>query len=227
MHDDLIKWKHFLRGIHRWPVNSPFFDLRLNKRLTKQSRHRWFETPSHSLWRQCNVLRMDFACFSYTFIAEDRSQYLQKKHTFISPWHFALCLAFASIILTILRLFIIIFHWLALIRFEQYNCTNVSYSSMTSFLYDIALYVRYLGNASYRLDESFRTYAQSHSQNPTYAVQINTPRQTLGAGKQKIIYDSLQLGCQFFSRLSVNTVHTWWLGKVMCTHMENNDLLAY
>ena len=33
-----------------------FFDLRLNKRLSKQSRRRWFETPSHSLWRHCNVV---------------------------------------------------------------------------------------------------------------------------------------------------------------------------
>ena len=32
-----------------------FFDLRLNKRLSKQSWHWWFETPSHSLWRHCNV----------------------------------------------------------------------------------------------------------------------------------------------------------------------------
>ena len=31
-----------------------FFDLRLNKRLNKQSRHRWFETPSRSLWRRCD-----------------------------------------------------------------------------------------------------------------------------------------------------------------------------
>ena len=62
-HDDVIKWKHsprywpFVRGIHRSPVNSPhkgqwngnvifFFDLRLNKRLSKQSRRWWFETPS-------------------------------------------------------------------------------------------------------------------------------------------------------------------------------------
>ena len=53
-HDDVIKWKHFLRywpfvwGIHRSPVNSPhkgqwrgalmfFYDLGLNKRLSKQS----------------------------------------------------------------------------------------------------------------------------------------------------------------------------------------------
>ena len=31
-----------------------FFDLRLNKRLSKQSRPRWFEAPSRSLWRHCN-----------------------------------------------------------------------------------------------------------------------------------------------------------------------------
>ena len=31
-----------------------FFDLRLNKRLSKQSWVWWFETPSRSLWRHCN-----------------------------------------------------------------------------------------------------------------------------------------------------------------------------
>ena len=31
-----------------------FFDLRLNKRLSKQSWGWWFETPSRSLWRHCN-----------------------------------------------------------------------------------------------------------------------------------------------------------------------------
>ena len=47
---------------HRWiPRTKPvtqsfnvFFDLRLNKRLSKQSRRRWFEKPSRSLWRHCN-----------------------------------------------------------------------------------------------------------------------------------------------------------------------------
>ena len=69
-HDDVIKWKHFprnwpfVRGIHRsrWtPTQRPvtrcfdvFFDLRLNKRLSKQPWGWWFETPSWSLWRQCN-----------------------------------------------------------------------------------------------------------------------------------------------------------------------------
>ena len=31
-----------------------FFDLRLNKRLSKQSWGWWFEMPSPSLWRHCN-----------------------------------------------------------------------------------------------------------------------------------------------------------------------------
>ena len=30
-----------------------FFELRLNKQLSKQSRCRWFETPSRLLWRHC------------------------------------------------------------------------------------------------------------------------------------------------------------------------------
>ena len=32
------------------------FDLHLNKRLSKQSWGWWFETPSWSLWRQCNAV---------------------------------------------------------------------------------------------------------------------------------------------------------------------------
>ena len=53
-------------GIHRWPVNSPYkwpvtrsfdtlVDLRLNKRLSKQSWGWWFEKTSRPLWRHCNV----------------------------------------------------------------------------------------------------------------------------------------------------------------------------
>ena len=40
-----------------------FFDLHLNKLLSKQSWGWWFETPPWSLWRQCNVytkLREDY-----------------------------------------------------------------------------------------------------------------------------------------------------------------------
>ena len=70
-HDDVIKWNHFprywpfLRGFHRSPVNSPhkgqgrggLFNLRLNKRLSKQLWGRWFETPSRPLWRHCNDIK--------------------------------------------------------------------------------------------------------------------------------------------------------------------------
>ena len=58
----------FVIGFHRSPVDSPhrgpvtrrfdvFFDLHPNKRLNKQSRRWWFDTPSRSLWRHCNVLK--------------------------------------------------------------------------------------------------------------------------------------------------------------------------
>ena len=70
-HDHVIRWKHFprywpfVRGIHRSPVNSPhkgqwrgalmiLFDLRLNKRLSKQSWSWWFETLSRPLWLHRN-----------------------------------------------------------------------------------------------------------------------------------------------------------------------------
>ena len=71
-HGDAIKRKHFPRywhfvwGIRLSLVNSlptqrpatqnfdVFFDLRLNKRLSKQSTRRWFETPWRSLWRHSN-----------------------------------------------------------------------------------------------------------------------------------------------------------------------------
>ena len=35
-----------------------FFDLHLNKRPSKQSRRRWLETPSRSLWRHYNEKRL-------------------------------------------------------------------------------------------------------------------------------------------------------------------------
>ena len=71
-HDDVIQWKHFphywpfMRGIHppvisEFPSQRPvtqsfdvFFDQHLNKRLGKQSRRRWFEKQSCSIWRHCN-----------------------------------------------------------------------------------------------------------------------------------------------------------------------------
>ena len=40
------------------PSFDIFFDLRLNKRLSKQSRGWWFETLSHPLWRHCNAFQI-------------------------------------------------------------------------------------------------------------------------------------------------------------------------
>ena len=39
---------------HQMETFDVSFHLRLNKRLSKQSRLRWFETSSRSLWRHCN-----------------------------------------------------------------------------------------------------------------------------------------------------------------------------
>ena len=36
-----------------------FFDLRLNKQLSKQSRRRWLESPLRPLWRHCNDLSVE------------------------------------------------------------------------------------------------------------------------------------------------------------------------
>ena len=71
-HDDVIKWNFRVTGPlcgeftgHRWISLTKasdagyefyFFYLCRNKRLRKQSRGWWFETPSRSLWRHRNVL---------------------------------------------------------------------------------------------------------------------------------------------------------------------------
>ena len=80
-HDDVIKWKHFprywhfVRGIHRsWPVTRSFdvfFDLHLNKRLSKQPWGCWFGTPSWSLWRHCNVSSANEDIYKNRFWNED------------------------------------------------------------------------------------------------------------------------------------------------------------
>ena len=77
-HDDVIEWKPFprywpfVRGIHQSVVNSSqrpalpsfdvYFDLSLDKRLSKQSWGWWFETPPRLLWRQYNDV-MIYHCY--------------------------------------------------------------------------------------------------------------------------------------------------------------------
>ena len=50
------------------PVTQSFdvsFDLRVNKRLSKQSWGWWFETLSRPLWRQCDALQIHDVCYDY------------------------------------------------------------------------------------------------------------------------------------------------------------------
>ena len=79
-HDDVIKWKHFPRYWNlpvtsEFPAQRPvtrsfdiFFDLRLNKRLSKQSWGWWFETQSCSLYRHCNVKLLRVTCYLFTYV---------------------------------------------------------------------------------------------------------------------------------------------------------------
>ena len=105
-HDDVIKWKHFprywpfVRGMHRSPVNSPaqrpltrifdvFFDLRPNKRLSKQSWGWWFETTSRSLWQHCNV-------FSFLSTLESSDTHICQGPVSLCHYWFRPCLFCAN-----------------------------------------------------------------------------------------------------------------------------------
>ena len=64
-----------------------FFDLRLNKRLNKQSWGWWFETLSRPLWRHCNVLKAYasvaqwWSIFNYTTENNNQVNLIQDKIT--------------------------------------------------------------------------------------------------------------------------------------------------
>ena len=45
-----------------------FFDPRVNKRLSKQPWGWWFETPSWSLWRQCNAMISQHSGYPRVFV---------------------------------------------------------------------------------------------------------------------------------------------------------------
>ena len=66
-------------GPGEFPTQKPvtrnfdvFFYLRLNKRLSKQPWGCWFETPSWSLWRQCNATGCRSSDMSGTVFVWDR-----------------------------------------------------------------------------------------------------------------------------------------------------------
>ena len=73
------------------PVTRSFdvsFDLRLNKRLSKQSWGWWFETPSRSLWRYRNVCDWNLECLAVTSpLHELPRTLLEKQSGHVTPGH--------------------------------------------------------------------------------------------------------------------------------------------
>ena len=61
-----------------------FFDLCIKKRLSKQSRRRWFETPSLSLWRYVNVTKTKQ---SSRYPCENIMGYTVKDEMSTSKWN--------------------------------------------------------------------------------------------------------------------------------------------
>ena len=65
-----------------------FFDMYLNKRLSKQSTRRWLETPSRSLWRHCNDIdSCDFPFFSTKLSLNPAGQMCLSMLYHQSYWH--------------------------------------------------------------------------------------------------------------------------------------------
>ena len=77
-HDDVIKWEQFpcywtsVRVPGEFPAQRPvarsfdvLFDLRLNKRLSKQSWGWWFQTLSCPSWRHCDDWRDSDKCMHW------------------------------------------------------------------------------------------------------------------------------------------------------------------
>ena len=82
---------------HRWITRTKaidanlgvFFDLRLNKPLSKQSWGWWFETPSRSLWRHCNYKSILYC----SFIIVMRAKYASKDMGYTKFQYCDLCVS--------------------------------------------------------------------------------------------------------------------------------------
>ena len=66
------------RPVTRW--FDVLFDLRMNKRLSKQSWGWWFETQSWSLWRHCNDLAASRDKANNSFVNSGNPSGLQHKN---------------------------------------------------------------------------------------------------------------------------------------------------
>ena len=118
--------------VGNWPVTGEFpsqrpmtrsfdviFDLSLNKRLSKQSRRWWFETPSRSLWRHCNGIAM--GCWYSLYIAVKR---FEKTHPIVSEIARMYSLCRVMVIDSLYRIRI---KWCMYSRDEQFMHSIVKY----------------------------------------------------------------------------------------------------
>ena len=122
-----------------------FFDLHLNKRLSKQQRRRWLEMPSRSLWRHCNGYRDDHcvcamfwkAKYRYALILPTCSTQFVREPSVIGPiWaniyhiihkHRNVICIYKDLMFINVDLFISLFtdnfvsyHWSVSIRYRRY-----------------------------------------------------------------------------------------------------------
>ena len=74
-----------------------FFDLCLNKRLSKQSWGWWFDTPSRSLWRHCNGFCWIGTSQYHSVWCYDQTQIIL-KHWKGRWWHFVIMPLFPQIV---------------------------------------------------------------------------------------------------------------------------------
>ena len=86
-----------------------FFDLRLNKRLSKQPWGWWFETPAWSLWRHRNGVMLCRTHLRYMHL--DSAVFLRRGAIYIH----------VHVIIHVIKK-----HWIALCRISSLNVTQIS-----------------------------------------------------------------------------------------------------
>ena len=128
-----------------------FLYLRLNKWLSKQPRGSWFETPSWSLWRHCNVKNVVFYSFlnANVLIHETGSlcQVLRQRSHFLE--------VFKSIVFRILPLGVAIKpQWLIPLLFNQIPqpTSNICCS-------DHAVYIFYIQHCGFYIANDHKNYS--------------------------------------------------------------------
>ena len=87
-------------AIGEFPAQRPmtrsfdvFFDVRLNKRLSKQAWAWWFEKLSHPLWRHCNGFLGSQMFGLNEYLGAKCQCYLQKESTMLYRWNTVLLVA--------------------------------------------------------------------------------------------------------------------------------------